>query len=300
MLSANIISGDYQTMKELSNFENKEQINILVRKFLYTYKHELTPATIKTLKIVSRLAVKVPGVCWSRIEKLVEYTGKSRSTIHRALSALEKLGIIERKKTIRRKGGYGHLVIVFKPMENLCALPCDTSNDTTEMTQREESEKPHQESDQQQQNKAETKIFKTKTSKRNKNIIRNEKREPSVENYDLDETFVDKEVPKEFVNETKKGFNAIGIEKLWNSTKAAFKNAAGLLMYQDTTLAISAFKQTVKAYKQKKVKKDFGAYYYGTLVEMIRDQEREVAAEQRRQAMERKQGEWPFVNWLDG
>src|SRR5690606_27120323 len=208
MQRATIPAADYNALKKLKTFENKQQINETERAFLYKHKHELTPTAVNLLKIISRFAVKIPGVCWTKIGTLADLAGKTSRTIHRALNQLEELGIIERRKTIRRNGGYGHPVIII--------LPQDVTQDViSDLSHREKETKTDVSTDEQPKKEPETKISKTKPLRVNNN---NDKR---IDDIPLDESFVNKNVPQEFVDQAKIGFDALEIENLWKRVEIA-------------------------------------------------------------------------------
>lgn len=292
MQTATIPAADYNALKELKTFENKQQINETVRAFLYQHKHELTPTAVNLLKIISRFALKIPGVCWTKIGTLAELAGKTSRTIHRALNQLEDLGIIERRKTTRKNGGYGHPVIII--------LPQDVTSDViSELSHREEPTKADTSTVEQPKNKPETMISKTKSlrvNKNNNNDIR-------IDDIPIDETFVNKKVPKEFVKIAKNGFTALEIEDLWKRVEIASRKTKYFLM-NETEVAIEALKETIKAYKRRRIRKTLGGYFYKTTVALmksnIEEYECEMAAEKRRQAVkEGKIPSWLTFNWLE-
>ncbi|NLO90311.1 MAG: hypothetical protein GX088_08345 [Clostridia bacterium] len=291
MQTATIPAADYNALKELKTFENKQQINETVRAFLYQHKHELTPTAVNLLKIISRFALKIPGVCWTKIGTLADLAGKTSRTIHRALNQLEELGIIERRKTIRRNGGYGHPVIII--------LPQDVTPDViSDLSHREKETKTDVSTDEQPKNEPETKISKTKSLRVNKN--NNDKR---IDDIPLDESFVNKNIPREFVDQAKIGFDALEIENLWKRVEIASRKTNYFLM-NETEVAIEALKETIKAYKRRRIRKTLGGYFYKTTVaimkENIEEYECEMAAEKRRQAV--KEGKVPSLltfNWLE-
>ncbi|QBX91043.1 helix-turn-helix domain protein [Phage Altai3] len=292
MQTATIPAADYNALKELKTFENKQQINETVRAFLYQHKHELTPTAVNLLKIISRFAVKIPGVCWTKIGTLADLAGKTSRTIHRALNQLEELGIIERRKTIRKNGGYGHPIIII--------LPQDVTSDViSDLSHRQEPTKADTSTVEQPKNKPETKIYKTKSlrvNKNNNNDIR-------IDEIPIDETFVNKKVPKEFVKIAKNGFTALEIEDLWKRVEIASRKTKYFLM-NETEVAIEALKETIKTYKRRRIRKTLGGYFYKTTValmkENIEEYEAELAAEKRRQAVkEGKIPSWLTFNWLE-
>lgn len=290
MQTATIPAADYNALKKLKTFENKQQVNETVRAFLYQYKHELTPTSVNLLKIISRFAVKIPGVCWAKISTLAELVGKASRTIHRALNQLEELGIIERRKTIRKNGGYGHPVIII--------LPQDVTSDViSDLSHRQEPTKADTSTDEQPKNEPETKIYKTKSLRVNKN--NNDKR---IDDIPLDESFVNKNIPQEFVDQAKIGFDALEIENLWKRVEIASRKTNYFLM-NETEVAIEALKETIKAYKRRRIRKTLFGYFYKTTVALmnnnIEEYECEMTAEKRRQAVkEGKIPSWLTFNWL--
>ena len=276
MQSAYLSSADYNALKQLKTFENKEEINNTIRAFLYHFKYKLTPAAIATLKIVSRFAVKIPGVCWAKIGTIAELAGKTSRTIHRALNLLEEIGIIKRIKTIRKNGGYGHPIIIIQPMPGL-SLPDDVTSDVrSEMSHRQEPTTADTPSDQPAKNDSETMILKTKSFRENKNNNNTYMHKCEIDRIELDSNFVSKEVPKEFVERVKIAFTkAIDIERLWHSTKVAFKKVWGPCRIDEESmeLVFEAWRKAVKKYKQRKIEfNKIPGYYYGTLYGMVYDQ----------------------------
>ncbi|MGG3737231.1 helix-turn-helix domain-containing protein [Aeribacillus pallidus] len=274
-----IASADYNAMKQLKTFETKEELNNTVRAFLYHYKHELTPAAILTLKTISRFALKIPGVCWAKISTIASIIEKSSRTIHRALKQLEDLGIIERLKTIRKNGGYGHPVIIIKPIPGLLLPDHVTSDVTSEMSHRQNTTNTDMTSVQSAKNDSETEIFKTESLRVNKNNnTYMHKRE--IDEIELDSNFVSKEVPGEFVKKVKIAFDkAKQIERLWHSTKVAFQKVWGPCRIDEKSLELvfEAWNKTVKKYKQRKIEfNKIPGYYYGTLYGMVYDEKMSI------------------------
>ncbi|MGG3451741.1 helix-turn-helix domain-containing protein [Domibacillus aminovorans] len=95
-------------------------------------------------------------------------------------------------------------------------------------------------------------------------------------NTRLDETFTPKNVPKRFIEAVIPFISeAKEIYKLWKKALMTYEQsnlADPIEFYVDIT--IDAFKQTVFAHKQKKIKKDFNGYFYGTLMNMFTYQKR--------------------------
>lgn len=92
----------------------------------------------------------------------------------------------------------------------------------------------------------------------------------------LDKTFTPKNVPEKFI-ETVSPFitSAKDIYVLWKKALITYgksKLSHPIEFYLNIT--IDAFKQTVFAHKQRKIKKDFNGYFYGTLMNMFVYQKR--------------------------
>ncbi|MCM3789735.1 helix-turn-helix domain-containing protein [Domibacillus indicus] len=90
-------------------------------------------------------------------------------------------------------------------------------------------------------------------------------------------TFTPKNVPQTFIKAVKPFFDeAEDIYHLWGKAILAYKkfNLSQVLeSYEE--MVIEAFKQSVFAHKQRKIRKDFNGYFYGTLVRMFTYKKRE-------------------------
>ncbi len=110
-------------------------------------------------------------------------------------------------------------------------------------------------------------------------------------NIRLDETFTPKNVPKRFVEAVIPFVSeAKEIYLLWKKALMTYRQsnlADPIEFYVDIT--IDAFKQTVFAYKQRIIKKDFNGYFYGTLMNMFTYQKRKESLNNHPY----------FYNWLE-
>ncbi|KPD00579.1 hypothetical protein LR69_01231 [Geobacillus sp. BCO2] len=133
-------NANYTQYRQLQSFECIEAMNQAIRRFLYTYGHELSESAIEVLKTLSRHACDIIGVAFPKVETISKLVGKSVRTVQRALKTLEQYGIIKRISTIRtngkHKGGNGHNVYVIQPVENVKELPSDMPPVTPEMSPR--------------------------------------------------------------------------------------------------------------------------------------------------------------------
>jgi hypothetical protein len=250
-------SANYTEMKQLQSFETVAAMNQAIRGFLYTYKHALTPSAIRVLKTVSRYACKIIGVAFLKVDTIAKLTESSKRTVQRALKALESYGVIERKATMREKGGSGHNVYVIQAVEG-----CVTPDVTAEMSSREEAKSADVPSAEQPKISSETVVAKTSPSKRiNKRI--------NVKDVQLDESFTPSNVPQEFVEATAPFYRSADvIYRLWNRVLIAYKKSAMSRPVEEAEVlndVIRAFKESVFAQKASKIRNTFEGCFYRIL-----------------------------------
>ena len=247
-------SANYTEMKQLQSFETVAAMNEAIRGFLYTYKHELAPSAINVLKTISRYACKIIGVAFLKVDTIAKLTESSKRTIQRALKTLETYGVIERKATMREKGGSGHNVYVIRAVDG-----CVTPDVTAEMSSREEAKSVDVPSAEQPKVSSETVIAKTSPSKRiNKRI--------NVKDVQLDESFTPSNVPQEFVDATAPFYRSADvIYRLWNRVLIAYKKSELSRPVEETEVlsdVVQAFKESIFAKKASKIHNTFEGYFY--------------------------------------
>jgi len=247
-------SANYTEMKQLQSFKNIAVMNEAIRGFLYTYKHELAPSAINVLKTVSRHACKIVGVAFLKVDTIAKLTESSKRTVQRALKTLESYGVIERKATMREKGGSGHNVYVIRAVDG-----CVTPDVTAEMSSREEEKSVDVPSVEQSELSSETVIAKTSPSKRiNKRI--------NVKDVQLDESFTPSNVPQEFVDATAPFYRSADvIYRLWNRVLIAYKKSELSRPVEETEVlsdVVQAFKESIFAKKASKIHNTFEGYFY--------------------------------------
>jgi len=247
-------SANYTEMKQLQSFENVAAMNEAIRGFLYTYKHALTPSAINVLKTVSRYACKIIGVAFLKVDTIAKLTESSKRTVQRALKMLESYGVIERKATMREKGGSGHNVYVIQTVDG-----CVTPDVTAEMSSREEAKSVDVPSAEQPKVSSETMIAKTSPSKRiNKRT--------NVKDVQLDESFTPSNVPQEFVDATAPFYRSADvIYRLWNRVLIAYKKSTISRPIEEAEVlkdVIQAFKESIFAKKASKIRNTFEGYFY--------------------------------------
>ncbi|MET1032147.1 helix-turn-helix domain-containing protein [Domibacillus tundrae] len=93
----------------------------------------------------------------------------------------------------------------------------------------------------------------------------------------LGHTFTPKNIPQEFVKTVKPFFDdATDIYTLWGKALLAYKKFSLVYTLEHyVEVVIDGFKQSVFAYKQRRIRKDFNGYFYGTLFKLFTYKKRE-------------------------
>lgn len=121
----------------------------------------------------------------------------------------------------------------------------------------------------------------------------NKKRKES--NTFLDHHYVPSIVPKTFTETVRPFFNdANEIYRLWGKTRLAHQISGLNTPLEDLVdITVQAFNESIFAYKQKRVKKSFTGYFFGTLRSMF-------AVEKRREVFRQPEKPTYLYNFLEG
>ncbi|HJV46723.1 MAG TPA: helix-turn-helix domain-containing protein [Bacillota bacterium] len=246
-------SANYSQFKQYSTFTSIEELNLTIRHFLYLHSHELTPATVKVFKTISKYACKILGVCFAKVSSLSTIIGISERTIRRAFIILEQHGVLKRIPTQRKQGGDGHNLYVIQPYVSAVG--------SAEMSDRQSPSNQDETSPQPTQNDAEAISFKTEHS--NREISNN----VQTDDNGLPSSYTPSYVPETFRKAISAHFNnAKIIYTLWQKSLLAYRQSrlnAPIEGYIDN--ATQAFRDSVFALKTNRIKGSFAGYYYGTL-----------------------------------
>ncbi|MBT2574849.1 helix-turn-helix domain-containing protein [Bacillus sp. ISL-51] len=124
---------------KMASFRSVDELNGAIRTHIYGNKSDLTPAAIEVLKVLSRHAVKTPGVAYLKLATIAELIGKHRVTVIRSIKRLINLGIIRKEIKYRPvSGGNGANMYVILP----AVKREKTSNVTPSVLPRQADEKP--------------------------------------------------------------------------------------------------------------------------------------------------------------
>ncbi|WED86947.1 helix-turn-helix domain-containing protein [Bacillus velezensis] len=120
---------------KMASFRSVDELNGAIRTHIYRNKSDLTPAAIEVLKVLSRHAVKTPGVAYLKLASIAELIGKHRVIVIRSIKRLVDLGIIRKEIKYRPvSGGNGANMYVI--------LPAVKTDATPSVLPRQEAEKP--------------------------------------------------------------------------------------------------------------------------------------------------------------
>jgi len=121
-----------QYLTEYQTFQSKTELNDAVNEHLTRHRYDLTDTDRDILLMISRYAVKYPGVAHLKADTIAQAIDKSKRTVQRSIRKLERLGIIERLPFIRKiSGGYGanvyRVISPVSPREQ-AAEPCQSTD----------------------------------------------------------------------------------------------------------------------------------------------------------------------------
>ncbi|WP_406866888.1 helix-turn-helix domain-containing protein [Priestia megaterium] len=240
----------FKTVKEMDNFIC-EALEAL----------ELSETERKLLWLIAGHSCKFVGVSWLKVASMAKTLEVSSKTIQRALKNLKELGIIKRVRTIRPvSGGFGASLTIICPME---------------LSYREIAQELDSSTVEEQKQKKETFLF--KAFKKDLKYLRHQ--------GEIDFSYLVQFVPKEFVESVRPFVSPQEAFSLWGKVHVASKRFAPSVI-NIIEPAISAFKASVLAYKSKRIKNSFGAYFWGTLQNVF-------SVEQR------KENALNILNWLE-
>ncbi|WP_078395875.1 hypothetical protein [Shouchella patagoniensis] len=207
MNNVTLLSGHIDQYKNLSNFTTLKDFNSAVEMFLAEHKKRFSKGEYIAFMRLTKYMCKFRGVANAKAGTLLKVInekqngyGVSRSTFFRMLQKAKQFGAIQVQNTQRKRGGQGHNVYVFQPI--------DTPH-SRKLTHRENERSSTYVSDPTVKSGSETGYFKTNKTK---SYIR--KRGQA-----LDATFARQSVPVSFIQIMKNTFKeqatAQLVEEYW-------------------------------------------------------------------------------------
>jgi hypothetical protein len=255
-----MLTGEIKQFKEYSEFKTLKDFNNQIEMFLAEHKKEFTPTEYILFRRLTKFAAKVYGVATVSIKKFLKgvkekdvKVGASESTFHRMKRKAIKLGILEVKVTSRKNGTQSTNLWIFKQLQTI-----DT---------------PKTECEQAEPAPLKGKVFKQLTPLKTNNLFKtnNNKYINKRKEHRFDYTYTASYIPKEFVQAIKPFFDdAATIEDFWKSVFLDTRRIKHIVGSEIITYtAIDAFKQSIRGYKQGKVKTTLIRYFTGIFKKLM-------------------------------
>jgi DNA-binding Lrp family transcriptional regulator len=119
-------------LEDYKTFDNVQEMDFHIKQHATAYYYQMNDTDRFLLSCIARYACKYPGASHLKVETISKEVKRSDATVRRTLRKLEELQIIKKVSTIRRVSkGYGANIITILPYD-----------DKSQMTAREEAEKP--------------------------------------------------------------------------------------------------------------------------------------------------------------
>ncbi|WP_192800191.1 helix-turn-helix domain-containing protein [Priestia endophytica] len=237
------------TFKNLSIFENIDQLNETVRTHKEMFNSELNKTQIAVLDLLHRYSAKYKGVSFLTKNKMADLLGKSRRTIIYVCNRLEEIGVI-RQYAMKRRSDMQQTsnAIVIQPANH----KENCTQETTEIAHQENNISLKQ--------------------KHNINTIRKE---------DTYEGSYPSFIPNSFITRVKPLFpNVKEVYELYGKVRLAYlKSNLERPLEELETITITAITDAISALKLRRIKKGYSydalkAYLYGTAHRLFLEEKR--------------------------
>lgn len=237
-------------LSEYQTFQSKQQLNETIAEHVDAHHYDLTETVRNVLTVISRYAVKFPGVAHLKAATIAQAIDMSEKTVRRALNRLQSLGIIKKVKTTRKvTGGQGANIIVVLPLEQPTTI-----DDQAQMSTGEQAVEPMAPSVKPSENATEPYSF---SKLNNLNSINTYSAKPSTP-YIRFKTLV-----QSYVDDSKLTNRLYGIYLAHTSYLRNAFNHTDLL-----NTGLHAIKATFQASKRKSLR-NIAGYFNGTLDRML-------------------------------
>lgn len=228
-----------QEISKLQSFTNKQNMDLRVRAFLFHHKAELSPGALDVLKFIWRHSVKYPGVSFAKNETIEKKTGRSRSTVIRAINTFVEKGLLKRVPATRPNGKRGVNILVILP-----------EDETPTPWLEKEDQKPSEKIELQP-------------------AAVEEKAAPqAAQKRVFDTDYLPSYIPKAFTSLTQAFLPIDDICSAWKSVTHAFRKFQLNYPVDHYIEVINrTFKQSIYAQKKGMIKKTFLGYFYGGIIQ---------------------------------
>ncbi|AOV08717.1 helix-turn-helix domain-containing protein [Sporosarcina ureilytica] len=107
-------------LTKYQSFANKYELNEAIALHLSDHRYQLNDTDQNVLTMLSRYAIKYPGVAHLKVATIAKALHKSDRTVRRSVEKLERLQILKRQSFSREKtGGQGANLYIFLPYKQI-------------------------------------------------------------------------------------------------------------------------------------------------------------------------------------
>jgi len=161
-------------LKDFSNFNTVKEMDENVQQHIQRVGNKITKATLKVLYAIAGHSLKFVGAAHLKAETIANEIGMSTKSVYRSVKQLVECSIISKENKAKMNG--------IKGANIYSILPCVQSNVPSEMSQREEAEKPCENNDESAKNeKVSLPSFSSPLSFKDTNITKKHPKNNSVD-----------------------------------------------------------------------------------------------------------------------
>ena len=254
---------NFEKLKSYQSFNSLEEMNQVVRRFLYMHKSSLANGALQVFKYIVRHSCKIIGVSFSKNETIANALNLGVRTVTRSIKKLVELNILKKIHTLRENGKQGVNILVIQPLfenkmttyrDQVCDYPNKTKKKLYSLCEKNNPYIDKKESANiPPHSRSSSSILKNKSLKKD-----------SI--ADIDSSYLPDFIHPKFIKVADPYFSAIEIFTLWKRVNIAYHKIAfqrPLEELMDTV--VRSLKITIFMHKNKKIHTSFAGYFYNTL-----------------------------------
>ncbi|MDX5475468.1 MAG: helix-turn-helix domain-containing protein [Bacillaceae bacterium] len=254
---------NFEKLKSYQSFNSLEEMNEVVRRFLYMHKSSLANGAIQVFSYIVRHSCKIIGVSFSKIETIANALSLGVRTVTRSIKKLVELKILKKIHTLRGNGKQGVNILIIQPffennMTTYRDQVCDHPNKTKKKLY-SLCEKNIPFIDKEKDVNIATHSRSSSSLLENKGI-----KEASI--ADINSSYLPDFIHPEFIKVADPFFSAIEIFTLWKRVNIAYHKIAFQRPLEELIdTVVRSLKVTIFMHKNKRIHTSFAGYFYNTL-----------------------------------